>query len=89
MEEYAEYTVFKTETRDGREVEMAVLDSFSFEDRDYVVAALVEGDTINEDGMYIYAAGEDNGELKAEKIPEEDYERVCQAYLEYAGSGEQ
>ena len=85
MEDFEEYTVFKTKTKDGSEVEMAVVDEFEFEKKNYVAAALVEGDTINEDGLYIFRAKVENGEFKAEKIHSQvDYQRICDAYMEYA-----
>ena len=89
MEEYGEYTVFETETKDGGKVEMAVIDEFEFEGGKYVAAALVEGDTINEDGLYVFRAFNENDEFRAEKIESpEEYERVCNAYLDYSGEEE-
>ncbi len=86
MEEFSDYTVFTTKTSDGREVEMAVIDEFEFEKKYYVSAALVEGDTINSEGLYIYRARIENGEFRAEKIHSAvDYKRVCDAYAEYTG----
>ena len=71
-------------TKDGKEVEMAVVDEFTFENKQYVAAALVEDDTINADGLYIYRAKIENGEFKAEKIRSQvDYQRICEAYSEY------
>ena len=85
MEDFEEYTVFTTKTKDGKEVEMAVVDEFEFEKKTYVAAALVEGETINEDGLYIFRAKVENGEFKAEKIHSQvDYQRICDAYMEYA-----
>ncbi len=87
MEEFEEYTVFKTRTKDGSEVEMAVVDEFEFEKKTYVAAALVEGDTINEDGLYIFRAKVENDVFIAEKIHSQvDYQRICDAYMEYAQS---
>ena len=84
MDDFGDYTVFKTKTSDGREVEMAVIDEFEFEKKYYVAAALVEGDTINADGLYIYRAKIEDGEFKAEKIHSAvDYKRICDAYMEY------
>ena len=84
MEEFEEYTVFMTITKEGKEVEMAVVDEFEFENNSYVAAALVEGDTINEDGLYIYRAQTKDDKFTAEKIESEaEYNRICEAYLEY------
>ena len=85
IEEYGDYTVFETKTKNGEEIEMAVIDEFDFEGRHYVAAARVEGDTINEDGLYVYLADTKGDDFKAEKIEsEEEYQRICEAYLDYA-----
>ena len=84
MDDFEEYVVFKTTARDGSEIEMAVVDEFEFENKNYVAAALVEGDAINEDGLYIFRAKVENDEFKAEKIHSAvDYKRICDAYSEY------
>ena len=54
MSEFKEYITFVVNTRDGDEVEMAVIDQFEFENKGYVAAALVEGDTVNEEGVFLY-----------------------------------
>ena len=59
---YQEYVTFEITTKDGTKVEMAVVDEFDFEKEHYVVGAIIEGDTINDDGRYIYRSvmsGED------------------------------
>ena len=48
--EFREYITFVVNTRDGDEVEMAVIDQFEFENKSYVAAALVEGDTVSDEG---------------------------------------
>ena len=81
-EEFREYTIFKVTAQDGTEVELAVVDEFEFEHKSYVAAARVEGDTINEDGIYIYKAAVEDGELITTKITNKvDYERIANAYL--------
>ena len=85
MEDFEEYTVFKTRSSNGSEIEMAVIEEFEFENKTYVAAALVEGDTIKSDGLYIYRSKIENGEFKAEKIHSQvDYQRICDAYMEYS-----
>ena len=49
MEDFKEYATFKTTNKDGEELELAVVDEFDFEYNHYVVGALIEGDTINEE----------------------------------------
>ena len=50
---YNEYLTFHITTKDGTDVEMAVMDEFDFEDKHYVVGALIQDDTIVDDGRYI------------------------------------
>ena len=44
--EYREYATFHITAKDGSDVEMAVVDEFDFEDKHYVVGAVVKDDTI-------------------------------------------
>ena len=81
--DFQEYVTFYVTTQDGTKVEMAVEDEFEFEHKNYVAAALIEGDTINEEGIYIYKAKIVDDEIVAEKITNKvDYERVVKAYME-------
>lgn len=82
-EEYKEYATFTVTDKDGNQIELAVMDEFEFEKKSYVVGALIEGDTINEDGFYIYRAKVTEDDFQVEKITNKvDYERVVNAYLE-------
>ena len=81
-QEYNEYVTFTTTTKDGAEVEMAVVDEFDFEDKHYVVGAVVEDDTINDEARYIYLSHIDGDDFTVEKIEKEfEYNRIAQAYL--------
>ena len=81
--EFNEYITFHVTNKDGADVEMAVVDEFDFENKHYVVGALVEGDTINEDGLYIYRSIIEGDDFKVEKIAREfDYKRIAKAYME-------
>lgn len=81
--EFDEYITFHVTTKDGTEVEMAVMDEFDFEDEHYVVGALVEDDTISEEGRYIYRSVADGDNFSVEKIKREfDYNRIAKAYME-------
>lgn len=83
MSEDKEYVTFTVETMSGDTAELAVLCEFEFEKKVYVAAALVEGDTINTEGVYIYRAKETEDGFKAEKITNHvEYERVVKAYSE-------
>lgn len=81
--DFNEYITFHVTSKDGADVEMAVVDEFDFENKHYVVGALVEGDTINEDGLYIYQSIIEGDDFKVEKIAREfDYKRIAKAYME-------
>lgn len=80
--EFNEYVTFSITTKDGEEVEMAVVDEFDFEDKHYVVGALIKADEIQDDGSYIYESIIEGDEFRVEKIKREfDYKRIAQAYM--------
>jgi len=82
-EEYSEYITFKSTTKDGGEIELAVVDEFEFERKTYVVGALVTDDTIDEDSLFIYRSILDGDDFKTEKIEDmAEYEKIANAYLE-------
>lgn len=81
--EFDEYITFTTTTKDGSEVEMAVMDEFDFEGKHYVVGAVIKDDAIQDDGRYIYESVVKGDEFTVEKIKREfDYKRIAQAYME-------
>lgn len=81
--EFDEYITFTTTTKDGSEVEMAVMDEFDFEGKHYVVGAVIKDDAIQDDGRYIYESVVKGDEFAVEKIKREfDYKRIAQAYME-------
>lgn len=89
-EELQEYVTFHVKAKDGRDVEMAVIDEFDFEKAHYVVAAQVIDDTISEEGQYIYKAILKGDDFTVEKIRREfDYRRIAEAYMEMAEDEEE
>ena len=51
MEEMMEeYVTFHVTAKDGSDVEMAVVDEFDYEEKHYVVGAVVKDDTIDDEG---------------------------------------
>lgn len=81
--EFNEYVTFQVTAKDGTEVEMAVVDEFDFEDKHYVVGAVVKDDTIQEDGGYIYESIVKGDSFTVEKIKREfDYKRIAKAYMD-------
>jgi len=81
--ECREYVTFHVTARDGSDVEMAVMDEFDFEGKHYVVGAVVVGDTIQDNGRYIYLSKIDGDNFTVEKITREfEYKRIAEAYME-------
>lgn len=81
--DFNEYITFHVTSKDGADVEMAVVDEFDFENKHYIVGAVVEDDTINEEGLYIYRSVIEGDDFKVEKIAREfDYKRIAKAYME-------
>ena len=81
--DFNEYVTFHVTSKDGTDVELAVVDEFDFENKHYVVGAVVEDDMIHEDGLYIYRSVIEGDDFKVEKITREfEYKRVAQAYME-------
>ena len=79
--EYREYETFTMELN-GKEMEFAIEEEFSVEGKKYIVASQVEGDEIKDDGCYIFASNEEDGESVIEKIVDtKEYEKVTNAYL--------
>lgn len=82
-EEFEEYIIFTVTDSEGKEVEMAVVDEFDYNHKHYVAAALVEGDSISEDGMYIYRVKETEDDFTVEKIESaSEYKEIAEAYME-------
>ena len=77
-----EYIVFTVTTAEGEEVELAVVDEFTFENKNYVAASRVVGDAIDTEGVFIYKV-KDTEEFEVEKITNHiDLEKIIKAYQE-------
>ena len=69
MEEMMEeYVTFHVTAKDGSDVEMAVVDEFDFEEKHYVVGAVVKDDTIDDEGRYIYECIMDGDDFTVQQI---------------------
>lgn len=83
QEEFKEYATFTTTDKAGNEIEMAIMDEFEFEHKNYVVGALIEENTINEEGFFIFRIKEMGEDIKVEKISNAtEYQKIAQAYME-------
>ena len=77
------YVTFTVTTSEGVEVEMAVVDEFTFENKNYVAAARVVDDTIDEEGLYLYKVKLGDEDFSVEKISNKvEYEKIAKAYME-------
>lgn len=80
-EEFEEYVTFHVTAKDGSDVEMAVVDEFDFENKHYVVGAVVKDDVIDDEGRYIYRAVVKDDDFTVEKITREfEFRKVAEAY---------
>ena len=83
QEDLKEYVIFTTTDKAGNEIEMAVVDEFEFEYKNYVAGALIEDNTVNEEGVFIYRVKEMGEELTVEKILNQtEYQKIAKAYME-------
>lgn len=81
--ESGEYVTFTITAKDGREVEMAVVDEFDIENRHYVVSSVVEDDVIKAEEQYIYQCHVKGDDFTVEPITDpKEFERVARAYSE-------
>ena len=77
-----EYVTFHVTARDGRDVEMAIVDEFKYKKKTYIVSAVVEDDKISEEGQYIYRYLLTGDDFKVEEIHNRfEYEEVVKAYM--------
>ena len=82
-QEYTEYVTFQVKVKDGSDVEMAVVDEFDYENKHYIVGAVIKDDTVLDDGRYIYRSVIKGDTFTVEKITREfEYKKVVQAYME-------
>lgn len=80
--EMEEYVTFHVTARDGSDVELAVVDEFNFEHKQYVAGARIENDAIVEEGVYIYRCKVLDDDFTVEKIENADeYQKVAEAYM--------
>ena len=80
-DEYLSYETFLTTSKDGEELEMAVVDKFIFEDKHYVVAAQVIDDEVDDSGLYVYRSIKLGDQVEVSKITDPDeYSRIADYY---------
>ena len=77
-----EYVTFHITARDGRDVEMAIIDEFQYKNKNYIISAVVENDTVSGEGQYLYRYLLTGDDFKVEEIRSRfEYEEVVKAYM--------
>lgn len=80
--EVKEYVTFEIKLQDGSVAELAVVDEFEYDKKNYVAAAQVINDTISSEGLFIYKVLPGNEFAVAKITDPKEYEAVTNAYLE-------
>lgn len=81
MSEYETYDTFYTTNRYGEKIELAIVDRFTLEDRNFVVSALVSGDTVKTDALFVYEETGSGDETEIIKIEDPlEYARISEYY---------
>ena len=87
-EEMVEYDTFTYELN-GKTMEWAIVEEFEYEDKTYIVCQEVIGDTLGDEGLYLFEGVSEGEEITVRNIDsEEEYNRVVDAYCELADSQE-
>lgn len=80
-EEMVEYDTFTYELN-GKTMEWAIIEEFEFEEKTYIVCQEVVGDTLSDEGLYLFEGVSEGEEITVKNIDsEEEYERVVDEYL--------
>lgn len=76
-----EYEIITIELSDGTQGEFAIVDRFSYKEKQYVVVARVIDDAIDEAGQFIYQAVEEGEEITVTEITADIYKKVAEYYM--------
>lgn len=81
-EEMVEYDTFTYELN-GKTMEWAIVEEFKFEEKTYIICQEVLGDTLSDEGLYLFEGVSEGEEITVRNIDsEEEYNRVVDAYCE-------
>ena len=79
-EEMVEYDTFTYELN-GKVMEWAIVEEFPYEDKTYIICQEVLGDTLSDEGLYLFEGVSEGDEITVKNIDsEEEYNRVVDAY---------
>ena len=87
-EEMLEYDTFTYELN-GKAMEWAIVEEFEYEGKTYIVCQEVIGDTLSDDGLYLFEGTSEGEEITVSNIEtEEEYERIVDAYCKLCEEAE-
>ena len=79
-DDMVEYDTFTYELN-GKTMEWAITEEFEFEGKTYIVCAEVVGDSLSDEGLYLFEGISEGEEITVRNIDsEEEYNRVVDAY---------
>ena len=79
-EEMVEYDTFTYELN-GKVMEWAIVEEFEFEEKTYIVCQEVVGDSLSDEGLYLFEGVSEGEEITVRNIDsEEEYNRVVDEY---------
>ena len=79
-EEMVEYDTFTYELN-GKTMEWAIVEEFEFEEKTYIVCQEVIGETLSDEGLYLFEGVSEGDEITVKNIDsEEEYNRGVDEY---------
>jgi len=79
-DEMVEYDTFTYELN-GKTMEWAIVEEFEFEGKTYIVCQEVVGETLSDEGLYLFEGVSEGEEITVKNIDSEDeYNRVVDEY---------
>ena len=87
-EEMVEFDTFTYELN-GKVMEWAIVEEFEFEEKTYIVCQEVLGDTLSDEGLYLFEGVSEGEEITVKNIESEDeYNRVVDEYCRMCDEAE-
>lgn len=88
-EEMVEYDTF-TYDLNGKVMEWAIVEEFEYEGKTYIVCQEVVGETLSDEGLYLFEGISEGEEITVKNIDsEEEYNKVVDAYCEMCEATEE
>ena len=88
-EEMVEYDTFTYELN-GKTMEWAIVEEFEYNEKTYIVCQEVLGDSLSDEGLYLFEGVSEGEEITVKNIDsEEEYNSVVDAYCEMCEASEE